>query len=143
MEIHESYNSFINEEVIGKIKNPYNHQTFDMFKNPQTIRNFKAGSRGVLSKTGNLYVADDNGYSILHIDYIIWLYKNGIEKSAKNSDYYLLQKENTKDRFFYLSDSYLGVNISPEFLNDYESAIKLFYKKKHNTNIEFKKETMD
>jgi len=70
-----------NPSLIGTITQSWRGSEFkgptNIYKNPQTLDNFKPFVRGIILINGDLYLADNSSY-ILHIDIIKLLIKKGI-----------------------------------------------------------------
>ena len=112
----------LNEELIGKYKD-----TYEVFKNPKSIKRMSGWSRGISFPNGDLFVID--GGDVVHTSFSRWLNSNGysnpdessiekvitnvvrgyIEWQRKNytNDFYLSESTPTYDPDFYVEKKYI------------------------------------
>lgn len=95
----------LTEEYIGDMS--VNDKSFEVFKNPKSIKRLDNNIRAIVDNDGNLYVIDDN-WTVLHNMFAGWLRSKGYPV-ADNTYYNLdntvpLQRYNDTNRF-YLSES--------------------------------------
>lgn len=119
-----------NEELVDKKVEMAGKQIFELYKNPQTLKNFKSFARGIFTPKGDLYMVDydfevgnKNQNVYIHSDIVAWLNELGILKDcsyeegddpANYMDEFLsVERKGTTDDFL-LAESY------PEDLSDDE-----------------------
>ena len=88
----------LNESVVGWFISKYDKEKVDVYKNPQTLKNFQSWIRGCSDKFGNLYVADSQ--NILHNDLGQFLIRKGIHDNMLD-----WQRYRDTDKF-YLAEGY-------------------------------------
>lgn len=92
---------YLYEDFIGHISNPYKHtKSYEMYKNPQSVKRMSPYTRGVIDNNGNIFVVD-NANDLTHMHII----KHLFNKNLINGPHVSIMRNNTTNDF-YLSALY-------------------------------------
>lgn len=122
----------LTEEFLGK----YDGYDFEVFKNPNSIKNLKPNIRGIATRDGDLFVIDDN-YYIIHNIFATWLNQKGYpipENTYNNLDSIVPVQRYGETNRFYVSES-----IKNHEITKYKKNITSIFEKtkEKNPTIEF------
>lgn len=142
-----TFNNFVFEELLGTSDyfSHYKRKRIDIefIKNPVSFNKIQPNCRAILSEN-NLFVADDDGLTLLHVD-IVETLRYKFQQSV-NVDLYrnmyeqILLQRYEKTNSFYLSESYPSELIQiPKYYKSLETNIKKYINKmKPNFNFVIK-----
>jgi len=130
----------LNEELIGKYKD-----TYEVFKNPKSIKRMEPGIRGISFPNGDLFVIDDAWY-VTHSMFHKWLVEQGykikygqtLKDLAENIKIgYIDWQREGKSNNFYLSESTMFEDSLYLFKDELMPPLKKYSKKVKAKNSKY------